>query len=233
MGFVICFARNFHRYIMQQARHHWEPVGGEQGRSDFLMGPSVASSIDLAHRHLADCTLGVVGVGQIGSEVARRAHAFGMRVLGVDPKTTAVPGAIDAVWPFSKLDDLLSASDFVVISAPHTPATAVLFRMPRFVQMKRDAVLINVGRGAIVNLDDLTKALERGVIGGAGLDVFEIEPLPENHRLWQMPNVIITPHIAGTSPRIAQRHLQTLLENVRLFAAGRQPATLVDKRQWY
>lgn len=233
MGFVICFARNFHHYIRQQAQRRWEPIGGEQARSDFIMGPGVPSPIDAAHRHLADATLGVVGVGHIGAEVVRRARSFGMRVVGVDPKTTSVPGALAEVWPLERLDELLAACDFVVIAAPHTPRTVRLFHKPRFECMRRDAILINIGRGAIVDLRDLTWALEQGVIGGAGLDVFETEPLPADHPLWSMPNVIITPHVAGTSPRIAQRHLQTVVENVRLFAAGQPPATLVDKRQWY
>jgi len=99
--------------------------------------------------------------------------------------------------------------------------------------MKSTAYLINIGRGAIVDLDDLVGALQAGEIAGAALDVFEIEPLPRDSPLWSMPNVIITPHIAAASTHIAERHLQTLLENVRRFVAGREPATLVDKRQWF
>jgi phosphoglycerate dehydrogenase-like enzyme len=99
--------------------------------------------------------------------------------------------------------------------------------------MKRTAYLINVGRGVIVDLADLTAALREGLIAGAGLDVFEIEPLPADHPLWLMPNVIITPHVAGASPKIAERHTQVLLENIRLFVTGQPPATLVDKRRWY
>ncbi|MGH7136497.1 MAG: NAD(P)-dependent oxidoreductase, partial [Pirellulales bacterium] len=91
MGFVICFARNFHLYIRQQAEARWAPVGGEESRSDFLYGPGIASPIDRAHRHLADATLGVVGLGQIGAETARRATAFGMRVIAVDPVRTTPP----------------------------------------------------------------------------------------------------------------------------------------------
>lgn len=233
MGYVICFARNFHVYLRQQMRREWEPVGGESGRSDFVSGPGVVNAIDQSHRHLADCTLGVVGVGQIGQEIARRAHAFGMTVLGVDPVCTRVPGIIPSVWKNERLGDLLAASDFVVIAAPHTPETYKLFRRPQFQQMRRDAFLINIGRGAIVDLGDLTAALQEGLIAGAGLDVFETEPLPEGHPLWACENAILTPHVAGTSPRIAERHTATLLENIRLFVAGRPPATLVDKARWY
>jgi phosphoglycerate dehydrogenase-like enzyme len=232
LGFVLCFARNLHTYVRRQMHRTWEAAGGEAGRSDFVTGPGVASSIDKSHLHLADCTLGVVGAGSIGSEVARRARAFGMTVFAVDPQISAIEGVCD-VWPPGRLADLLSRSDFVVIAAPHTPETEKLFRRPQFEQMKRTGCLINVGRGAIVDLADLTSALDEGLIAGAGLDVFEIEPLPAEHPLWMMPNVIITPHVAGASPRIAARHTEVLLENIRLFVAGRPPATVVDKRRWY
>jgi phosphoglycerate dehydrogenase-like enzyme len=233
MGFVICFARNLHVYVRQQTQRRWEPVGGETARSDFVSGPGVASSIDHSHLHLADCTMGVVGAGAIGTEVARRARAFGMTVLAVDPMKTEIPGIVDEVWKPARLGDLLAASDFVVIAAPHTPETFKLFRRVQFEQMRRTAYLINVGRGVIVDLADLTAALEGRLIAGAALDVFEVEPLPADHPLWGMPNVIITPHVAGTSPRIAERHTETLLENVRRFVAGEPLATAVDKRRWF
>ena len=99
--------------------------------------------------------------------------------------------------------------------------------------MKPTGVLINIGRGAIVDLNDLVAALEAGELRGAGLDVCDAEPLPDDHPLWRMTNVIITPHVAAASPRIAERHLATLLDNVRRFVRGEPPATLVDKRKWY
>jgi phosphoglycerate dehydrogenase-like enzyme len=232
LGFVICFARHLHTYIRNQDRGVWEAVGGEAGRSDLVSGPGIASSIDRSHRHLADCTLGVVGAGAIGSEVARRARAFAMKVLAVDPQSPSIPEVCE-VWPPSRLNDLLRQSDFVVIAAPHTPETEKMFRRRQFEVMRRGAYLINVGRGAIVDLTDLTEALQNGVIAGAGLDVFETEPLPANHPLWSMPNVIVTPHVAGTSPRIAERHTEVLLDNIRRFVAGSPPATQVDKRRWY
>lgn len=232
-GFIIAFARNFHIYIRQQMRGVWEAAGGDAGRPTLLTGPGVVGSVDLSHRHLADCTLGVFGVGEIGAEVARRGRAFGMRVLGVDPQRTSVPGAIDEVWRPERLPELLAASDFVIIAAPHTPETYKLFRRPQFEQMRRSAYLINIGRGAIVDLADLTEALQERLIAGAGLDVFEVEPLPSDHPLWGFENVIITPHVAGTSPRVPERHLAVLLDNIRRFVAGQPPATVVDKRRWY
>ena len=233
MGFVLCFARNLHHYIRRQAQCRYEPLGGEAARSDFVSGNGVVNSIDRSHRHLSDCTLGVVGVGHIGAEIIRRAAAFGMTVIGVDVEARAVPGVLPEVWDLSQLPRLLAASDFVVIAAPHTPATYKMFRMPQFQTMQRSGILINIGRGAIVDLADLTVALEQQVIGGAALDVFEIEPLPADHPLWKMDNVIITPHVAAASPRIAERHLETLLENIRRYLVNQPFLTTVDKLRWF
>lgn len=233
MGFVLCFARNLPRYIRNQMNARWEPVGGEKGRSTFTAGPAEVSSIDRSHIHLSDCTMGVVGTGNIGAEICRRAAGFSMKLVGIDPLCREVPEVIPEVWPTDQLPRLLAESDFVVIAAPHTPETYKLFGKEQFRQMKRTAYLINIGRGVIVDLADLTEALNAGEIAGAGLDVFEVEPLPAEHPLWGMDNVIITPHVAASSVHIAERHLKTLLENIRRFAAGEDPLTLVDKRKWY
>src|SRR5262245_10514484 len=234
MGYVICFARNLHVYVLQAAAGLWAPVGGEAARVGFASGPGTVNDIDRAHRHLADATLGVVGLGAIGREVARRATAFGMRVVAVNPRLTDRPPEVEVLWPVEELPRLLRQSDFVVIAAPHTPQSAGMFRREQFRQMKRNAYLINVGRGAIVVLDDLVAALEAGEIAGAALDVFETEPLPPDHALWRMPGrVILTPHVAGYSPRIAGRHLETLLDNVGRFVRGEPLRNAVDKEQWY
>src|SRR5205085_11190158 len=202
-GYILCFARNLHRYILQQREARWAPVGGEGERVPFATGPGVVNAIDRAHRHLADMTLGIVGLGGIGSGAARRGLAFGLRVLAVDPVRTEAPAGVEALWPVERLPDLLAAADFVVIAAPHTPRTAKMFRREQFRRMKPTAYLINIGRGAIVDLADLTAALQAGEIAGAGLDVFETEPLPADHPLWGMgQRVILTPHVAGYSPRI-------------------------------
>lgn len=232
-GYILCFARNLHLYLRRQMEARWEPVGGEEARTGFTAGPAQVSPIDRAHIHLPDATLGIFGLGQIGSEIARRGLAFGMRVLAVDPYAKSAPDGVDGPWPIERLPDLLAASDFVVIAAPHTPETYKLFRTPQFEQMRRTGILINIGRGAIADLADLTSALREGLIAGAGLDVYETEPLPKDHPLWDMPNVILTPHIAGAGSHVAERHLQTLLENIRRFTAGQPPVTLVDKARWF
>ena len=241
-GFILCFAKNFHVYLRQQMRGEWRMLGRDPGELPGYGGPGEVHPSDCAAITLADCTLAVIGLGGIGAETARRGLAFGMRVLGVDPRFPGVRGqesgvrdqTLGAVTVFrpDQLNEVLSQSDFVVIAAPHTPETYKLFNRERIRQMKRNAYLINVGRGVIVDLTDLTAALQAGEIAGAGLDVFETEPLPREHPLWRMENVIITPHCAAASPRVPERHLQTLLENVRRFVNGEPLLNVVDKRLW-
>src|SRR5262249_22840343 len=154
-----------------QLESRYEPIGGEKARSNFVMGVSEVSEIDRRHLHLSDCSMGVVGVGNIGAEICRRARAFGMTVRGVDPVCRSVPGAVDEIWPSDRLPELLAQSDFVVVAAPHTPETVKLFRSEKFARMKRTAYFINIGRGAIVDLADLAAALKAGTIAGAALDV--------------------------------------------------------------
>ncbi len=233
LGYILCFARNLHLYIRNQLSAKWAPVGGEAARASFTSGPGKVGDIDRAHMHLADATLGIVGLGAIGSEIARRGLAFGMRVLAVDPVQKTAPEGVTALWPPARLPDLLLDSDFVVIAAPHTPHTEKLFRREQFRQMRRTSYFINIGRGAIVDLADLTAALEAGEIAGAALDVFEIEPLPADHPLWKLPNVILTPHVAGYSPRIAERHLGVLLDNIGHFIHGEPLENVVDKALWF
>jgi phosphoglycerate dehydrogenase-like enzyme len=232
-GFITCFARNFHLYVRQQIEGRWQPVGGGPIDQPFTTGPATVSPTDRAHSRLADNTLGIVGLGNIGGAIAARGVACGMRVVAVDPRPTDPPAGVEAVWPVERLVELLATSDFVVIAAPHTPRTAKMFRREQFRQMKRTAYLINIGRGAIVDLADLTAALKAGEVAGAGLDVCEVEPLPPEHPLWRMENVIITPHVAACTPRIAERHLEKLLENVRRFAGGQPLVNVVDKAEWF
>ena len=233
MSFVLCFARNLHIYLRQQQQARWSPVGDQKYVADFVNAPGTVLPMDRAHQHLSDCSLGVIGVGNIGAEILRRSSAFGMTVRGVDPRPRSVPGVLEDVWPIERLSELLNVSDYVVIAAPLTPQTRKAISRPQLRQMKPTGILINIGRGPIVDLDDLVASLRAGEIGGAALDVCDPEPLPSDHPLWQMPNVIITPHVAAASTRIAERHLETLLENIRRFVSGEPLATQVDKRAWY
>lgn len=232
-GFILCFARNIHRYIRLQTRSEWKPIGGEHSDAWHLTGPCAVSPLDRAHRHVSDDTLGIVGFGHIGREIARRGLAFGMRVIAVDPVPENKPVGVDQLWDVDHLPQLLNESDFVVIAAPHTPETEGMFAEAQFRQMKRTAYLVNIGRGVIVRLDDLVAALEQGEIAGAGLDVFEIEPLPPDHPLWGMENVIITPHVAAASVHLAERHLALLLDNISRFARSEPLRNITDKRRWF
>lgn len=229
-GFILCFTRNFHRYIRNQVQGRWQAVGCNRVGEDLTTGLVVETEWDRAHPQLSGTTLGIVGLGQVGSEVARRGLAFGMRIQAIDPVQTKALAGLEKLWPQDGLKGLLAESDFVVITAPHTRHTVKMFRSDQFRQMKRTAYLINVGRGVIVDLDDLTVALDAGHIAGAGLDVFDVEPLPADHPLWGMENVIITPHVAGYAPKLPERFLDALLENVERFALGKTLRNVVSKR---
>jgi phosphoglycerate dehydrogenase-like enzyme len=235
MGYILCFARNLHVYIRRQIEHRYEPLGGESARVSNATGPGVVNAMDRATIYLPGATLGVIGFGAIGAEVARRALAFGMSVRAVDrhPERKEVPAGVASVEGMDRLDALLARSDFAVIAAPQTPETVGLFDAAALAHLRPTSYLINIGRGAIVVLDDLVAALRAGRLAGAALDVFEVEPLPSDHPLWDFPNVILTPHTAGYAPVIASRHLATLVENVRRFARGEPLTNVVDKALWY
>ena len=134
----------------------------------------------------------------------------------------------------AELDTLLPRADFVIVTTPHTPETEGMWHKDRFALMKPTAYFINIGRGKTTKLADLVEALEQGSIAGCGLDVFEVEPLPAESPLWQMPNVLITPHIAVKDAKnIAERRFEIFLENARRFAAGNPLQNVVDKAMWY
>jgi len=155
-----------------------------------------------------------------------------MRVLAVDIED--VPGMSGVtLWKADRLNDLLAESDVVVIALPLTKATHHLFTRDLFRRMRRHALLINVTRGAIVYGDDLLAALDEGLIGGAGLDVTDPEPLPAGHRLWTHPRAVVTPHTAGGSPRRAGRVIATFIENLHRLRDGRPLLALIDKQKGY
>ena len=230
--YILMFARRMHIYMAQQYESNWSPVGGETGRADYSVGPGNVTPMDHQHQQLADSTLGILGMGSIGREIARYGKQLGMTVIGVDPYSEP-PKYVDTFGGLTDLDEMLSSSDFVVIAAPHTPETEGLFNLEVMGKMKSSAFLINIGRGVIIPLDDLVTALNADLIAGAALDVFEIEPLPEDHPLWKMPNVIITPHIAACTPKVSERHLEVLLGNIRRFANDESLLNVVNKSLWF
>lgn len=216
MAFVLAFARDFHTYIPQQLRSEWRPRPDNEGVV-----------------HLPDATALILGVGGIGAETARLAAAFGMTVLGTDARRTTAPEGMAELHPPKALDALLPRADFVILTLPHTPATEGLMDRARFRRMKPSAFFINIGRGRTTRLDDLVAALRAGEIAGAGLDVFEQEPLPPGHPLWTMPNVLITPHTAGYGPYLDERRYAILRDNCRATMQGTPLRNLVDKAQWF
>jgi phosphoglycerate dehydrogenase-like enzyme len=189
--------------------------------------------IRVAQRELYDLTMGIVGFGGTGREVARRAVAFGMRVLAVDVEDVPPEPGVEAVWKPDRLYDLLGASDVIVIGLPLTKATRHLFSRDLFRRMRPTAILVNVTRGAIVYGDDLLTALDEGLLWGAGLDVTDPEPLAPDSPLWRHPRVIVTPHTAGGSPRRAQRVIDTFCENLRRMRRGEPLLALDDKEKGY
>jgi phosphoglycerate dehydrogenase-like enzyme len=235
MGYVLCFARNLHTYVRQQVEHRYEPKGGEAARVSAMAGPGTVNAMDQATIYLPDASMGIIGMGGIGCEIARRALAFGMSIRGVDrfPDRIRPPEGVEAVEAVDRLPELLRWSDFAVIAAPHTPETERWFDAKTLAHLRPGSFLINIGRGAIVVLDDLVAALRADALAGAALDVFEIEPLPPDHPLWNFPNVILTPHTAGYSPVIAERHRAVLVENVGRFARGEPLVNTVDKALWF
>ncbi len=190
-------------------------------------------SIRVDQRELYQQTMGIVGFGGTGRAVAKRAVGFGMRVLGVDIEDVAPEPGVEAIWKPDRLQEMLGASDAVVIGLPLTKATRHLFTRDLFRRMKPTAILVNVTRGEIVYGDDLLTALNEGLIFAAGLDVTDPEPLPKGHPLWTHPRVVVTPHTAGGSPRRADRIVDTFCENLRRLRAGRPLIALIDKEKGY
>jgi phosphoglycerate dehydrogenase-like enzyme len=182
---------------------------------------------------LIDKTMGIVGLGGTGCDVAIRAHAFGMKVIAVDPEDVDVPDCVETCWKMDRFYDLLSASDIVVVCCPLTEETRGLFDRMAFEKMQNHALLINVTRGKIMDDASLVEALKTGQIAGAGLDVTPQEPLPEDHPLWNMPNVIITPHTAGGSPNRQDRIVNLFCENLRRFLKGEDMLSVIEKKKGY
>jgi phosphoglycerate dehydrogenase-like enzyme len=216
MAFVLNFARGMHRYLPRQFAGQWEK-GGEGS-------PSV---------YLPESTALIIGVGGIGGATAVHCKHFGMRVVGIDPRLPAAPEGVDELLRPESLAVQLPQADFIIVTTPQTPQTQGLFNLDAFGQMKDTAVFINIGRGTTVKLDDLNTALRQGMIGGAALDVFEIEPLPEGHPLWTAPNFLMTPHVAASGPYLEQRRLDLVIENCRRLDQGEELLNVVDKENWF
>ncbi len=217
MAMMLAFTRGLYRYYPQQLEGRWNRGAVPQEQLWELDGK----------------TMLVVGLGGIGTQVAKRAHALGMRVTATRRSSRTGPEFVDYVGLADELNDLVGEADVVVNAAPLTAETTGMFDAAFFARMKPTAYFINVGRGRSVVTADLVAALESGRIAGAGLDVTDPEPLPPGHRLWSLPNVIITPHVAGGSDLRTERLWTVIRENLRRYVAGERMLSVVDVERGY
>jgi phosphoglycerate dehydrogenase-like enzyme len=175
----------------------------------------------------------VVGVGGIGTQIAVRASAFGMAVIGVDPEDKPFLPFLRRVVKPDQFDEVLPQADVVFLSVPDTPKSHKMMGAQQFERMKKNSYFVAVSRGAIYEMNGLVKALDEKRLAGAGVDVTDPEPLPPGHPLWKFENVVITPHIAGRSDQDAGRMMNTLTENTRRFVEGQPLLHVVDKQKGY
>jgi phosphoglycerate dehydrogenase-like enzyme len=175
----------------------------------------------------------IIGVGGIGSQIAQRAHGFGMKVIGVDIRDIPTSNIIQKVVPPDMMDSVLPEADVIFVSVPHTPKSEGMIGAHQFEMMKQGAYFIAVSRGKIYDHNALVKALDSRRLAGVGLDATDPEPLPKGHALWKFPNVIITPHVAGGSDNLEARLTFLVKENIRRFGAGLSLLNVVDKKEGF
>ncbi len=209
---TLALCRRIPQYVRNQAERVWKGAG---------------------YLDLYGATAGIIGFGGIGKEYAKRAHAFDMRILTVDAHAKTKPAYVESLWGPERVNDLIRASDVVFIAVPCTKETEKLINAERLATMKPTAFLVNTARGPIVDEKALIAALKAGQIAGAGLDVFEVEPLSKESELWGLDNVIITPHAAGSSALRPQRLMDFFCENLRRYLAGQPLMNVVDKKRGY
>ncbi len=214
LGMMLMFARHAPVYFANKQRKVWK-----QDLPDQLCGK----------------TLGVVGLGKGGEGIARAARAFDMRVVVTRRRVTEqeIPAVVDTLYPSDKLLEMLGESDFVVVTVALTKETRKLIGEKELRAMKPTAYIINIARGPVIDEAALTKALKEKWIAGAGLDVFEKEPLPQDSELWTLPNVIITPHVAGLMPDYNARAMEVFCENLRRYLAGQPLINVIDRTRGY
>ena len=184
-------------------------------------------------REIDGATMGLIGVGAIGEKTAEKAKGLNMRVLGLRRHPERSSPFVDTMYGPDGLNEMLSQADWVVVTAPQTPETSGMIDEAAFKAMKQTASVINIGRGAVIQEAVLIRALQEGWIAGAGLDVFEKEPLPSDSALWEMKNVIITAHYAGSTPRYMERLLDIFIENLSRYQSGDTLVNVVDKELGY
>jgi phosphoglycerate dehydrogenase-like enzyme len=211
---MLYFAKDFRRMIRNQVAAEWEPF-------DVL--------------RLAGQTVGIVGYGDIGREVAWRAHAMGMRVFALKrhPPAGSDLGPIEKMYATSELHEMIAACDYVVVAAPLTAETHHMIGEAEFAAMKPEAIIINVGRGPVIDEAAMIKALAAGRIKGAGLDVFEHEPLPAESPLYKMENVLVSPHCADNTPDWLDNAMKFFIAQFERFQKGEPLQNVVNKHLGY
>src|SRR3954471_2463222 len=220
IAMMFALAKRIPAAVRFQQKHEW-------GQDAFSSGRSHS-------RELAGATLGLVGLGSIGRNVAKHAAALGMRVIAVrEHPEKEKPQHVDEVLPTSKLQELLAQSDYVVLSAPVTAQTTGMIGARQLAAMKPDAFLLNVGRGPLIDEAALVEVLRQHKIGGAALDVFDQEPLPPDSPLWDLEDLLITPHTGGISENMWERHYALFSDNLHRYLSGQPLLGLVDKRSGY
>ncbi|MEM7739138.1 MAG: D-2-hydroxyacid dehydrogenase [Deinococcota bacterium] len=219
---ILGLARRFPELMVAQQAHTWHKPDRVHIIHEVIRVREVYGS-----------TLLILGAGTIGSELARLAKAFNMTVLGVRNDPSKTSDNIDEMYSPDALHTLLPRADVVVSILPFTPATKHVMNASAFAAMKPGALFINVGRGKTVDEQALVNALQQGHLGGAGLDVFEVEPLPQDSPLWEIPNVIITPHCAGSTPSYQARAMDIFVDNLERYLQDKPLNNVVDVARGY
>lgn len=219
IAMILHFARGLHLAVRAQAERVWAEARFEAGDSPV--------------REVAGGTVGIIGFGGIGRAVATRALALGARVLALKRTPAEAPPGVSLRVGEDALPEILAESDYLVISVPGTAATRSMIGPDQLDLMKTGAVLVNVGRGGVVDERALADRLRDGRLGGAALDVFEHEPLPAGSPLWDLPNTLLTPHVSGVSRAYWRRETDLIVENIRRYLDGRELVNVVDKAEGY
>ena len=214
MAMLLMMTRELYRARAAQARQEWSREGFHP--------------IELTGK-----TAVIIGLGGIGMQIAQRAHAFGMTIIGVDPKEISYTYFVSKVVPPDRLDSVLPEADVLFVSAPSTEKSRGMVGPREFSLMKKNSYFVAVSRGDLYDTPALVRALDERRLAGAGLDVTSPEPLPKDHALWKFDNVIITPHYAGQSDVVNRRRMDLYKENLRRFAAGEPMLNVVDKDKGY
>lgn len=215
-AFILAFTRNLPALLEDKKVKRWDRAARSQGV-----------------RELSGSVLGILGLGKIGSEIARRGLGFEMEIRAVDANPTAECTGVSEVWPLNRLDELLSVADYLAIAIPITNETRGLIGARQLGLMKPEAFLFVMSRGGIVDQDALAQTLAAGRLAGAGLDATDPEPLPPEHALWELPNLLLSPHSSGASRQTTERGRAITRENIRRFIAGEPLMNVCDKRAGY